>query len=64
MSHVDRRLIGKDGKRMSDARKAFIMMMSLMTMLNGEYSKEPVDFDFESSQDETEESEDTDEQVD
>lgn len=48
---------------MSDARKAFIMMMSLMTMLNGEYSKELVDFDFE-SQDETEESEDTDEQGD
>lgn len=47
--------------RMSEARKAFIMMM---TMLNGEYSKEPVDFDFESPQDETEESEDTDEQGD
>ena len=47
---------------MSDARKALITMMLLGTMLNGEYSKEPVDFDFESFQDETEESEDTDEQ--
>ncbi len=49
---------------MSDARKTLIMMMLLGTMLNGEYIKEPVDFGFESSQDDTEESEDTDEQDD
>ena len=63
---ADRLLIGKDGMRMSDARKALTTMMLLGTMLNlnGEYSKELVDIDFESLQDETEESEDTDEQDD
>ena len=49
---------------MNGARKALIMMMLLGTMLNDEYSIEPVDFGSESSQDETEESEDTDEQDD
>lgn len=49
---------------MSDARKILktMMMVGMMAAIDGEFSKTPVDFDFESPQDEPEESEDADEE--
>ena len=51
---------------MSDARKTLktMMMVGMMAAIEGEFSKTPVDFDFESPQDEPEESEDENEEPD
>ena len=52
------------GEPMSDERKTLktMMMVAMMAAIDGEFSKTPVDFDFESPQDEPEESEDADEE--